>query len=143
MGTRKPKAQTSRRMRELERRLRDAEQTIQAIRDGHVEALVVRTSEGEEIFTLRSADQPYRLMVEQMREGALTLSADGTILYCNHRFAELVAAPPERRRGRPLGGFLQPDDAPTLKRVLNSKSYRAEVQLVNAAGALNPAQLSS
>ena len=49
--------------------------------------------EGEQIYTLRSADQPYRLMVEQMREGALTLAADGTILYCNQRFAELMALP--------------------------------------------------
>ena len=48
--------------------------------------------EGEQIYTLRSADQPYRLMVEHMREGALTLAADGTILYCNQRFAELDGA---------------------------------------------------
>ena len=64
----------SRRVRELERRLLEAEETIHAIRDGHVEALVVRTSQGEEIFTLRTADQPYRHMVEQMREGALTIN---------------------------------------------------------------------
>jgi len=88
MGTRKSKkAPSARRVRELERRLHEAEETIQAIRDGHVEALVVRTPDGEEIFTLRTADQPYRLMVEQMREGALTLAGDGTILYCNSRFA--------------------------------------------------------
>jgi len=96
MGTRKKsKTPSPRRIRDLERRLREAEETIQAIRDGHVEALVVRTPQGgEEIFTLRTADQPYRLMVEQMREGALKLSDDGTILYCNNRFAELVASPP-------------------------------------------------
>src|SRR5262252_2983731 len=92
---------SSRTIRDLKRRLHEAEETIDAIRDGHVEALVVRTPHGDEIFTLRSADQPYRLMVEQMREGALTLSADGTILYCNNRFAELVAHPPERVTGRP------------------------------------------
>ena len=45
----------------------EAEDTINAIRDGHVEALVVHAPEGERIYTLRSADQPYRLMVEQMR----------------------------------------------------------------------------
>ena len=43
-------------------------------------------------------------MVEQMREGALTLAADGTILYCNQRFAELMARPPERIAGQALGG---------------------------------------
>src|SRR5579871_4204171 len=115
MAMRKPRRpRTSRRMRELERRLHEAEEMIQAIRDGHVEALVVRTPRGEEIFTLRSADQPYRHMVEQMREGALTLSADGTILYCNNRFAELVASPPERVAGRSFAEFVAPADQPRL-----------------------------
>jgi PAS domain S-box-containing protein len=86
---------------------------------------------------------PYRLMVEQMREGALTLAADGTILYCNQRFAELMARPAERIAGQALREFLHPDDLPTLQRVLNSDSCRAEVQLKTAAGAVNPAQLSS
>ena len=127
----------------LRRRLQEAEDTIDAIRHGHVEALVVNAPDGEQIFTLRSADQPYRLMVEQMREGALTLAADGTILYCNQRFAELMARPSERIAGQGLEQFLLPDDQATLQRVLNSSSYRAEVQLRTDAGALNPAQLSS
>src|SRR5262252_8550426 len=134
---------SSRRVRELERRLHEAEETIQAIRDGHVEALVVRTPGGEEIFTLRSADQPYRLIVEQMREGALTLSADGTILYCNERFAELMARPAERLAGQSLAEFIHEDDLPIVQRVLSSESCRADVQLKTAAGSLNPAQLSS
>ena len=128
---------------DLRRRLQEAEDTINAIRDGHVEALVVHAPEGEQIYTLRTADQPYRLMVEQMREGALTLAADGTILYCNQRFAELMARPPERIAGRPLGEFVAADDQATLKRVLRVESCRAEVQLTTAAGASNPAQLSS
>jgi PAS domain S-box-containing protein len=145
MGTRKQsKTPSSRRVRELERRLHEAEETIQAIRDGHVEALVVRTPHGaEEIFTLRSADQPYRLMVEQMREGALTLSDTGTILYCNNRFSELVASPPERVAGRSIVEFVSPEDQPRLKTMLLSDTFRDEVQLVSAIGVLNPAQISS
>jgi PAS domain S-box-containing protein len=127
----------------LRRRLQEAEDTIDAIRQGHVEALVVNAPDGEQVFTLRSADQPYRLMVEQMREGALTLAADGTILYCNQRFAELMARPSERIAGQALEQFLHPDDQATLRRVLSSNSYRAEVQLRTDMGALNPAQLSS
>ena len=130
-------------MAELRRRLEEAEDTINAIREGHVEALVVSAPDGEQVYTLRTADQPYRLMVEQMREGALTLSADGTILYCNQRFAELMARPAERIAGQPLRDFLSADDLPTLQRVLTSESCRAEVQLNTAVGAGHPAQLSS
>jgi len=130
-------------MRDLRRRLQEAEDTINAIRNGHVEALVVSAPEGEQVFTLRSADQPYRLMVEQMREGALTLAADGTILYCNQRFAELIARPSERIAGQSLGQFVTADDRLTLQQVLSSESCRAEVQLRTDSGAINPVQLSS
>jgi PAS domain S-box-containing protein len=143
VARKKRPARPSRALNELRRRLQEAEDTINAIRDGHVEALVVSAPEGEQIYTLRSADQPYRLMVEQMREGALTLAADGTILYCNQRFAELMARPAERIAGRVFGEFLHADDVGTLERVLTSESCRAEVQLETAAGAVNPAQLSS
>src|SRR5262245_34151762 len=136
-------SRSSRTIKDLKRRLREAEETINAIRDGHVEALVVSTQEGEEIFTLRSADQPYRLMVEQMREGALTLSAGGTILYCNSRFAELVAHPPERVTGRSIQDFVSTDDGPKLRTMLVAESFRDEVTLCGALGAENPAQLSS
>src|SRR6185503_4546035 len=143
MAKRKRPARSSAAMKELRRRLQEAEDTINAIRDGHVEALVVRAPEGEQVFTLRSADQPYRLMVEQMREGALTLAADATILYCNQRFAELTARPPERIAGRTLGEFVDASDVPTLRRVLSSESSRVEVKLKTGAGGSNPAQLSS
>ena len=143
MAKRRRSSKAPQTLADLRRRLQEAEDTINAIRDGHVEALVVHAPEGEQIYTLRTADQPYRLMVEQMREGALTLAADGTILYCNQRFAELMARPPERIAGRPLGEFVAADDQATLRRVLRVESCRAEVQLTTAAGASNPAQLSS
>jgi PAS domain S-box-containing protein len=143
MARKARRTRSSPKVEELRRRLREAEDTINAIREGHVEALVVSAPDGEQIYTLRTADQPYRLMVEQMREGALTLAADGTILYCNQRFAELMAHPPERIAGQALLKFLDTGDRETLQRVLNSESCRVEVQLKTAAGTLNPAQLSS
>jgi len=143
MAKKQRRSRSSSAVEDLRRRLQEAEDTINAIREGHVEALVVNTRDGEQIYTLRSADQPYRLMVEQMREGALTLAADGTILYCNQRFAELIARPAERIAGQSLGEFLHADDRATLRRVLQSESCRAQVQLRTDAGADNPAQLSS
>jgi PAS domain S-box-containing protein len=75
---------------ELRRRLGEAEETLTAIRSGMVDALLVTGREGEKVFILKGADHPYRIMVEEMNEGAVTLAGDGTILYCNRRFAELL-----------------------------------------------------
>ena len=77
-------------LQELTSRMMEAEETLRAIRGGEVDSLVVSTAEGDRVFTLTGADHPYRVMVETMNEGAVTLTTDGTILFCNRRFAEIV-----------------------------------------------------
>src|SRR5262249_29153907 len=81
---------------ELRLQLQEAEETLRAIRAGEVDALVITGREGEKVFTLKGADHPYRIIVEEMNEGAVTLSPDGTVLYCNWRFADLLKLPLER-----------------------------------------------
>src|SRR6201986_509305 len=76
-------------------RLREAEETLDAIRQGHVDALVVQGPAGEQVFTLKGADHRYRLLVETMTEGALLVANDGTIVYANAHFAEMLARPLE------------------------------------------------
>src|SRR5438046_10499377 len=75
---------------ELRVRLQEAEETLTAIRTGEVDALVITGPAGEQVFRLKGADRPYRIIVEEMSEAAVTLSLDGTILYCNGRFADVV-----------------------------------------------------
>ena len=75
---------------DLKSRLAEAEDTLRALRSGEVDALVVDGESGPQIFTLKSAAEPYRLLVEQMREGAMTFSQQGVILYCNEAFADIV-----------------------------------------------------
>jgi PAS domain S-box-containing protein len=127
----------------LRRRLQEAEDTLDAIRSGHVEALIVKSGDTEEIFTLRSADQPFRLMVEQMHEGAMTLAGDGTILYCNQRFAEMMAVPAERITGENLSQFVECNDLPKLRALLQAPAFRDELRLITAPGLANAAQVSS
>lgn len=61
---------------------------------------------GRQIFTLQSADQPYRILAERMNEGAATLTAEGTILFCNHRLADMVDLPHEQLLGSNLTSIL-------------------------------------
>ena len=68
---------------DLQRRLDEAEETLRAIRQGEVDALVIEGPKGEMIYTLTSADYPYRLMIDEMNEGAVSVSPDSFILYGN------------------------------------------------------------
>src|ERR1700761_4875700 len=75
---------------ELRHRLRESEEILTALRAGEVDAITVQTKLGVGVFTLKGAEQPYREMVETMSEGAVTIGADGLIIYCNQRFADML-----------------------------------------------------
>jgi two-component system phosphate regulon sensor histidine kinase PhoR len=83
----------------LQSMLQEAEDTLEGIRTGQIDAIVVRMGKGPQVFTLKSSNQTYRVFIEKMQEGALTLNKDGTILYCNARFADMVNAPREKLLG--------------------------------------------
>ena len=74
-------------LEELQHQLFEANETIDAIRSGQIDAIVVQDQYGPQLYTLRSADQAYRVFIEKMTEGALTLNKVGIILYCNSQFA--------------------------------------------------------
>jgi PAS domain S-box-containing protein len=79
--------------RNLKERLLEAEQTIEAIRGGEIDALVVERPEGEKLYTLTGADHGYRILVESITEGALILSSDDSIYYCNRTLGEMLGLP--------------------------------------------------
>src|SRR4029434_2446324 len=86
-------------LEQLRGRLEEAEETIEAIRSGKVDALVVSGPHGEKIYTLHGADHSYRVLLEDMNEGAATLIPGGAVLYCNKAFAEMLKIPIEKMIG--------------------------------------------
>jgi len=91
---------------ELQRRLDEAEDTLRAIRQGEVDALVIDGPKGEVIYTLTSADYPYRLMIDEMNEGAVSVSPDSYILYSNRNFASILGLTENKASGVPFGDFI-------------------------------------
>ena len=89
-------------LEDLRRRLAEAEDMLRAIRAGEVDAIVVNGDAAPAVYTLKKAADPYRQLIEQMSEGALTLSTKGVILYCNAAFARMLQQP----RERVIGGFI-------------------------------------
>ena len=90
----------------LQDRLDEAHEILTAIRTGSVDAVVVDGPDGEQIYTLEGADHPYRVFVETMNEGAVTLTANGTIVYCNQRTGDLLGMPLEQIFGKGFGDFI-------------------------------------
>ncbi len=130
---------------ELHLRLDEAEETIRAIRSGAVDAFVVESTHEARVYTLQTADRPYRLLVEKMQQGALTLSNDGTITYCNRRFADLVGRPLEQLVGVAFRDFV-PLDAQEFNESLLQQARagfsQGESHVQNTDGALVPVFLT-
>ena len=98
-------------VKELRLQLEEANDTIYAIRMGQVDAFVVQGKKGHELYTLKTADQTYRLFIEKMTEGAVTLDSHGVILYCNSKFASMVSVPLSNVIGLSIYSFIHPSFA--------------------------------
>jgi PAS domain S-box-containing protein len=103
---------------ELRSRLREAEDTLEAIRSGAVDAIVMGDDGNRQIYTLDSADRPYRELVEQMQEGALVLSGEGVVLYANQRSGEILGRPTGQVIGHALPDFFATTQRSAIRQLM-------------------------
>ncbi len=131
---------------DLRARLDEAEDTLRAIRSGEADSLVVMGDGGEQIFALRGADQAYRILIENMSEGALTVNTSGMIIYANRRFAEMLKSPLEKVISSQITTWIAPDSYQAFEQLLSHKSEknnRKELDLVADDCTRVPISLSS
>jgi PAS domain S-box-containing protein len=93
-------------LEELRLELEEARETLRAIRSGEVDSLVVDGPNGPRVYALEGTNNSYRILVESMNEGAVILAANGTVLFCNLRFAEMLGLPLEKVMGGLLRDFV-------------------------------------
>jgi len=129
----------------LQENLRIAQETLDAIRSGEVDAVIVSGTNGDQVYSLAGAEQPYRIYVERMQEGAVTVAADGLILYCNRRFAEMLGQPLERVISSSLTRFLSPEAWKRLEGVFadGTEVVKYETMLRGGADTGRPVNLTA
>ncbi|NJD76197.1 MAG: PAS domain S-box protein [Candidatus Methanoperedens sp.] len=123
----------------------EAEETLRAIRRGEVDALVVSTPQGDQIFTLKGAERPYRVLMENMKEGAITLAGDDTIFYCNKGFADMLKKPLKKIIGTGISQFVSPADRSVFEELLRqgrAGSSKGETIFIAGDGTAVPVHLS-
>ena len=116
----------------LRAQLADAEEMLRAIRQGEIDALVVEGQAGSKVYTLHSADEPYRHLVEEMQEGALVLTQRGDILYANARFAALIGEPLESVVGGRVDRFVNLADRGDFAALLGGGHGRGRSRFVGS-----------
>jgi two-component system CheB/CheR fusion protein len=130
---------------ELKSRLEETEETLRAIQEYMVDAFVVNRENGIQVVTLNESEIPYRMMVESMNEGAVTVIPDGTIFYCNSRFGEMLEADCEKLIGTLFHNLIAAEERSTFEVFLSNAKQtgmRGEFNLQTTRGKLVPVQLS-
>jgi PAS domain S-box-containing protein len=130
---------------ELKNRLAETEETLRAIREYMVDAFVVTRANGSQVVTLNDADFPYRMMVEAMNEGAVTLIPDGTIFYCNPCFAQMTQRESKELIGVRFQDLILPEQQDAFNAIFDQAGRdgtRGEFCLQTASGGCMPVQLS-
>lgn len=131
--------------RELRIKLEEAEETLNAIKSGEIDSIVVDVPEGSQIYSLDGADYLYRVLVQEMSEGVTTLTSDGTIFYSNAQFANLIQQPLDKVIGQNINDFISPEDKELFQYILKiglKGEKKGELNLKSTDGTIIPISIS-
>lgn len=107
--------------------------------------LIVHDSAGHQLYTLKTADHTYRVFIEKMNEGAVTINREGIILYSNSRFAAMVKMPLEKIIGISFSVFISDrflDPYEGLISNARTTDSKKEIELTGRQGQLVPCLIS-
>ena len=105
----------------LQKQLRNALESIEGFRSDKIDALVIANEKALKVYTEKTADQPYRILVEKMHEGAVTLNEDGAILFCNFYFANMVGLPLQKVIGTIFENYIGDSTKKRFESLLNKE----------------------
>nr|WP_228748315.1 HWE histidine kinase domain-containing protein [Bradyrhizobium sp. BR 10289] len=122
---------------ELEARLYEAEETLRAIREGEIDAVVIKGGATEQVFTLEGGEQSYRTFMEAMDIGAAAFDREGQLIYANQALCTLLDRPADALSGQALLGLFDPVNQTTFRRLLTQalkerQSAEIHVRIGNA-----------
>jgi PAS domain S-box-containing protein len=131
---------------ELKNQLCETKGALNAIQSGGVDAVVVYHGGKPQVYLLTGADEPYRVMVENMREGALVLQEESrTIVYCNQQMVTMLGATSQSLLGSSFYDFLAAQSRITFDAAMQNLEQQTEpleVALQTITGSPLPAQLT-
>ena len=100
------------------------------------------SQDGERVLMLEAADRPYRILIEKMQQGAVATARDGTVLYCNRRFADMLRRRVEDVVGKPVYGFLAAPSQSAYAEVAGTGGGQGEFGLLRSDGQVVPVHVA-
>lgn len=129
---------------EILRRLEEAEETIRAIRSGDIDALLIRDTSQEKLFTVHGEGETYRKFMDALNIGAVATDMSGVLLYANQQFYALCG-----RKDGMIGERLQEQFSEEANECLvvllasQGQRHSCEVKMAGDDGAMRTYQVSA
>ena len=117
--------------------------TLSALSEGGVDAVIFGDPDQEQVYALTSADRPYRVIVENMGEGATTVSERGVVLYANPEFARVLGQDLDALVGVDLATLVGAEEAAVLLDGDASGTRRQEMLIRHTDGNEVPFQIAA
>lgn len=125
--------------------LHDTKASNGTIKAGDIDALVIANEKSLKVYTEHTADKTYRVLIEKMHEGAVTINEDGTIIYCNSCFADMVNLPLQNVIGSLFKNFIDSSSKECFEELLKQARKNAakeEVYIYTNHGKAVPVLMS-
>jgi PAS domain S-box-containing protein len=140
------KLSASANLKKMKSKLVEMEQTISSIQSGKVDALIIHNDDKRSaIYTLEGADEPYRILIENLSEGALTVTEQGKIIHCNNHFCDLIKVSDSNLANTALSDYLPLEQRQVFTDLLNQKketSKKSEFTLIASDNTIKTVLLS-
>ena len=129
----------------LNNQLKNALASIEGFKTDKTDALVIASEKTLKVYTEKTSDQPYRILIEKMQEGAVTLNEEGIIIYCNSSFANIVDVPLQKVIGTRFEDYIGDPLKKQFELLLKRDSIRVlkeEVSIHGNSGKVIPVLIS-
>lgn len=114
----------------LREQFQDAEAICHALSRGEIDAVVVgRSDEDKRVLLLSGAYTRYRQLVEDMVQGAVTLTGSGEILFANHAFADMAGVALLDLFRTPFQKFVAPGDQAKLSQLYKPAAGQRDLEI--------------
>lgn len=107
----------------------ESDELRRAITEGEVDAFVVGNESNRRVLLLATAYQRYRQLVERMAQGAVTVTAQGSILYANQKFADMLGIPLAQLYTAPLEAYVGMGERARLSSFLMLSTCNSQLEL--------------
>ncbi len=111
----------------------------------NIDAVIIPNKNKLKVYTEISADKTYRILIENMHEGAVTLNKNGTIAYCNSHFASMIKLPLQKVIGKKFSTFINDTSKKHIEALLTKgrkNPIKEEIPLYTSTGKSLPVLIS-